>query len=98
MNDEIKAKINELFVECIKNSKSLIVVPCDATSYGIGIGGNTQDLFTTITSLIKSVKAGDKSDPSKALLYDIIMDAISISFTPDEIVQEIDERVDKLIP
>ena len=98
MNEEVKTKINELFAECIKSGKSIIAVPCDATSYGIGIGGNTNDLFTTMASLIKSVKAGDKSDPSKALLYDIIMDAISISFTPNEIVAEIDERVNKLIP
>lgn len=98
MNEEVKKKVTELFAECIKSGKSIIAVPCDATSYGIGIGGSTQDLFTTMASLFKSVKAGDKSDPSKALLYDIIMDAISISFTPNEIVQEIDERVDKLIP
>ena len=98
MNEEIKSKINDLFVECIKNGKSIIVVPCDAESYGIGIGGNTNDLFTTMASLIKSVKGGDERDPSKTLLYNIIMDAISINFSPNEIVEEVDERVNKLIP
>jgi len=98
MNDQIKTKINELFAECIKNSKSIIVIPCSAESYGIGIGGNTNDLFTTMVSLIKDVKKGDERDPSKTLLYNIIMDAISINFTPKEIGEQVDHRIDKLIP
>lgn len=98
MSEEVKIKINELFAECIKSGKSIVVVPCDAESYGIGIGGNTSDLFATMALLIKSVKGGDEHDPSKTLLYNIIMDAVSINFSPNEIVEEIDRRVNKLIP
>lgn len=98
MNENINQKIKELFIECMKSNQSLVAIPCNEKSYGIGIGGNTHDLFTTFASLIKSVKEGEKGDPSKVLLYDIIMDAISINFTPNEIMEEIDKRVDKLIP
>jgi hypothetical protein len=98
MNDQIKTKINELFAECIKAGRSIIAIPCDANSYGIGIGGNTHDLFTTLASVIKSGKTGERDDPSKALLYDLIMDAVSINFSPNEIVEEIDRRINKLIP
>lgn len=98
MDEAINQKVRELFIECMKTGQSLVAIPCNEESYGIGIGGNTHDIFTTIASLIKSVKDGEKSDPSKVLLYDIIMDAISINFTPDEIVEEIDKRVNKLIP
>ena len=98
MDENINQKIRELFIECMKSNKSLVAIPCDGNSYGIGIGGNTHDIFTSIASLFKSVKDGDKSDPSKILLYDIILDAISINFTPSEISAEIDERVNKLIP
>lgn len=98
MDEAINQKIRELFIECMKSNKSLVAIPCNDQSYGIGVGGNTHDLFTTFASLIKSVKDGEKNDPSKVLLYDIIMDAISINFTPNEIVEEIDKRVNKLIP
>jgi len=98
MDETINQKIRELFIECMKCNKSLVAIPCDGESYGIGVGGSTHDLFTTFASLIKSVKEGEKKDPSKVLLYDIIMDAISINFTPNEIVEEIDKRVNKLIP
>ena len=98
MDENINEKVRELFIECMKSNKSLVCIPCNKESYGIGIGGITHDIFTTFASLIKSVKEGDKSDPSKTLLYDILMDAISINFSPNEIVAEIDERVNKLIP
>lgn len=98
MDENINEKVRELFIECMKGNKSLICIPCDKESYGIGIGGNTHDIFTSMASLIKSAKEGDKSDPSKVLLYDIILDAISINFSPNEIVAEIDERINKLIP
>jgi len=98
MNEEINKKIKEIFVECIKSNRSIASVICNSDSYGLALGGNTHDIFTTFASLFKSVKDGDKSDPSKVLLYDIIMDAISINFTPNEIVKEIDDRVNKLIP
>ena len=98
MDETINQKIRELFIECMKSGQSLVAIPCNSESYGIGIGGNTHDLFTTFASIIKSVKGGETSDPSKVLLYDIIMDAISINFSPNEIVEEIDKRIDKLIP
>jgi hypothetical protein len=89
--------MRELFIECLKEGKSLITMTCSRKSYGIGLGGNTQDMFSSIASLIKDVKEGRIDNPQKGILGDMILDSVTANYTPMEIADEMEGRIDKFI-
>ena len=100
-NESNKSKLDkvmrELFIECLKEGKSLVTMTCSRKSYGLGLGGNTQDMFSSIASLVKDVKEGRIDNPQKGILGDMILDAVTANYTPMEIADEMEKRIDKFI-
>ena len=100
-NESNKSKLDkvmrELFIECLKEGKSLVTMTCSRKSYGLGLGGNTQDMFSSIASLVRDVKEGRIDNPQKDILGNMILDAVTANYTPMEIADEMEKRIDKFI-
>ena len=97
-NSEMDDAVRDLFATALKSRKSVVALICSKTSYGIALGGDTNDMMTSFASVLKDGKAKADMNPSKATLYEMLMDAISVAFTPDELIKEMDSRVNKYIP
>lgn len=98
VNQEMNDAIRNLFTAALKSDKSVVALIGNETNYGIALGGNTNDMMTSFASILKDGKAKVNPNPSKSILYEMLLDAISIAFTPDELIKEMDGRVNKYIP
>ena len=98
MTNEMDAAMRNLFTAALQSRKSVVALICGETSYGIALGGDTSDMMTSFASILKDGKAKVDMNPSKATLYEMLLDAISVAFTPDELIKEMDGRVNKFIP
>lgn len=98
VSSEMDAAIRNLFAVSLKSDKSVVALVCDETNYGIALGGNTNDMMTVFASVLRDGKAKANMNPSKSILYEMLLDAVSVAFTPDELIKEMDGRVNKYIP
>lgn len=98
IGSEMDDAMRNLFMASLKSNKSVVALVCGETNYGIALGGNTNDMMTSFASVLKDGKAKVAMNPSKSTLYEMLMDAISVAFTPDELIKEMDGRVNKYIP
>jgi len=98
ITNEMDAAMRDLFAAALKSRKSVVALICGATSYGIALGGDVNDMMTSFASILKDGKANVDPNPSKNTLYEMLLDAISMAFTPDELIAEMDKRVNKFIP
>ena len=98
ITNEMDAAMRDLFAAALKSRKSVVALICGATSYGIALGGDTSEMMTLFASILKDGKTNTDPNPSKSTLYEMLMDAIAMAFTPDELIKEMDGRVNKFIP
>lgn len=98
VSSEMDAAIRNLFAVSLKSNKSVVALVCSETNYGITLGGDINDATSAFASILRDGKAKVNMNPSKSILYEILLDAVSIAFTPDELVKEMDGRVNKYIP
>lgn len=94
--DPIGEVIEKLSFACMMNRKSFVGIIGDADGYGTALIGSPNDLITAIASIIRAAKLG-KADKGAALINDMILDAITVNYTPNEILDVMDKRINNLI-
>lgn len=79
------------------NGVSFICIFHKGTEGIVSIGGDTKILHDALFNILGEYKRGNANDGQEAVA-DIILDCISLVYSPQQIRQEMAKRVDKLIP
>ena len=94
-------EIDELFKKLMnvlaKKGIHMLAVLSGEHVGSIGIVGNTAKIRNSVLSAFEAVKRGEANSGQQELV-DIILDVISIHFSPSQMAKIMAIRVDKIIP
>jgi len=94
--DKMKQKGVELLTTAVDENCSVILIYTDEKNGVVVVYGNLADLCAAMHTCFEAYKTGNGTESQKAFA-DMIMDVISVNFTPDQMMEEMNKHINQLI-
>ena len=94
--NKMKEKGVDLLTTAVDEGCSVILIYTDEKNGVVVVYGNSVDLCAAMHTYFEAYKTGNGTESQKAFA-DMVLDVISVNFTPDQMAEEMNKRIDKLI-
>ena len=94
--DKIKKKGVEFLSTVAEEGCSTILIYADEENGVVVVYGNSVDLCAAMHTCFEVYKTGNGTESQKAFA-DMVLDVISVNFTPDQMVEEMNKHINNLL-
>lgn len=94
--DKMKEKGVALLTTAADENCSVILIYADEDNGVVVVHGNLVNLCAAMHTCFEAYKTG-KGTTSQLALANMIMDVISVNFTPDQMVQKMNKHINQLL-
>ena len=94
--DKIKKKGVEFLSTVAEEGCSTILIYADEKNGVVVAHGNSSDLCAVMHTCFEAYKTGEGT-PSQIAFADMVLDVVSMNFTPDQMTEELNKHINELI-
>lgn len=94
--DKMKEKGVSLLNTAVDEDCSVILIYADEKNGVVVVYGNSVDLCVAMHTCFEAYKTGNGTESQKAFA-DMVLDVISVNFTPDQMTEIMNKHINKLI-
>lgn len=94
--DKMKEKGVALLTTAVDEDCSVILIYADEENGVVVVYGNSVDLCAAMHTCFEAYKTGNGTESQKAFA-DMVLDVISVNFTPNQMTEIMNKHINKLI-